>query len=163
MKWWRRVLVCLPILYGLGLVWGYFRLPLAAVKSLGSYRSIASAPAVSFGNLNVSSSQRWYLGHAFNESPVLGVPSVAVSVEWNALAVARVRSSYYSSPKGAERRESVYLCMFGAWIPVHNFQRVVTYLWPRAESVVASAMHTTARLVCGCPEPWPAPAGSRPG
>src|SRR5687768_11679134 len=114
MKWWRRVLVCILVVYGLGLVWGYFRLPLAAIKSLGSYRSIASAPSVRFGYLDVSSTQRRYLVHAFDESPVSAVPSVAVSVEWNTLVLARARSSYYASPKGAERRDSLYLCMFGA-------------------------------------------------
>jgi hypothetical protein len=127
MKWLRRVLVCVLILYGLGLVWGYFRLPLAAIKSLGNYRSIASAPAVSFGNLGVSSTQRWYLGHAFSESPVPAAPSVAVSVEWNALVLARVRSGYHVSPKGAERRDSLYLCVFGAWIPVYNFRREMAW------------------------------------
>ena len=122
MKHWRRILVCVLALYLLGLGVGYIRLPFAAIKSLGNYRSIASAPAVTFADtLDASASQRWYLEQSFTESPVPVVPVVSAAVQWNLLVVARANSRYYVGPKGAERRDSLYLCLFGAWVPVYTF------------------------------------------
>ena len=78
----RRLLTCVLILYCIGLVWGYVRLPWAAVKSLADYGLIASAPAVSFAaSLDVSPAQRWYLEHALTESPIPVVPRVSVDVD----------------------------------------------------------------------------------
>lgn len=123
----RRILICVTALYGLGLLWGYVRLPWAAVRSLRDYRLVAAAPAVSFADdLDVSSAQHWYLAHALPESPVPVVPRIDVEVRWNALALARVRSGYFISGTGAESRDSLYLCVFGAWFPVYNFFHAIS-------------------------------------
>src|SRR5262245_24281447 len=75
----RKIVACIPILYALGLLWGYVRLPLAALKSLRDGRLLFDAPAVSFGpDFDVSPAQRWYLKTAFVESPVPVVPEVSV-------------------------------------------------------------------------------------
>ena len=118
----RRIVLCVLALYGLGLVWGYVRLPWAALRSLRDFPTLAAAPAVSFANnLDVSPVQRWYLERALPESPVPVVPRVDAEVRWNALALARVRSGYFISNTGAESRDSLYVCVFGAWVPVYNF------------------------------------------
>jgi hypothetical protein len=123
----RRLLICILALYGLGLLWGYIRLPWAAVRSLRDYATLAAAPAVSFGNgLDVSPAQRWYLGRCLPESPVPLVPRVEVEVRWNALVLARVHSGYYVSNTGAEYRDSLYLCLFGFWIPVYDFYQAIS-------------------------------------
>jgi hypothetical protein len=126
MKRFRRLLTCVLILYGIGLVWGYFRLPWAAIKSLADGDIIAAAPAVSFGWLEMSSGQRWYLKRALTQSPVPVVPRVSVEVKWNAIVLARVSCSYHATSKGAESRDSMYLCLFGAWIPVRDYSRLVS-------------------------------------
>ncbi len=62
---------------------------------------------------------------ALNESPVPAVPRVEVDVKWNLFVVARVASSHYVGPTGAEWREDLYLCVFGAWIPMYRFTHLV--------------------------------------
>lgn len=122
-----RLLIGILALYGLCLIWGYVRLPWAAVRSLRDYAYLAAAPAVSFADgLDVSPAQRWYLGRSLPESPVPLVPRVEVEVRWNALVLARVHSGYYVSNTGAEHRDSLYLCFFGFWIPVYNFYQVIS-------------------------------------
>jgi hypothetical protein len=122
----RRILIGVLALYVLGLGWGYFRLPWAAIRSLRNFRSLAAAPAVSFSDkLDVSPAQRWYLERSLTESPVPVVPRVEAEVRWNALIVARVHSGYYVSSKGAEWRKDLYLCAFGAWIPIYTFHHSV--------------------------------------
>jgi hypothetical protein len=118
----RRILIGVLALYVLGLGWGYLRLPWAAIRSLRDYGIIAAAPAVSFSDkLDVSPAQRWYLERSLTESPVPVVPRVEAEVRWNALVIARVHSGYFVSGTGAEWRDSLYVCVFGAWLPVYNF------------------------------------------
>lgn len=136
MKWRRRLLMGIAILYGLGLVWGYFRLPWAAVKSLGN---VSRAAAVNYVFMSMSSSQRWYLDQALQESPVPVRPQVSVEIKWYAVVLARVRTSYYVSPKGAADRDSLFLCVFGAWLPVHNFGHTVAERPHSGEAVVNAA------------------------
>jgi hypothetical protein len=105
----------------LGLAWGYLRLPWAAIKSLADYEIVARAPAVRLSHRNVSTVQLWYLDHALRVSPVPVKPSVSAIVIWNALVFARVRSGWYTGNLGAEHKESLYFCLFGAWIPVYTY------------------------------------------
>jgi hypothetical protein len=125
MKARRRILITVLSLYAAGIVWGYFRLPWAAVRSLADYRLIAEAPAVSLSELDVSPAQLWYLRRALPVSPAPVVPRVSVSVTWYALVVARVRSGHYVGNTGAEGRDSLYVCLFGAWVPVYTFSHVM--------------------------------------
>lgn len=117
----RRILIAVVSLYAAGLVWGYFRLPWAAIRSLRDYRLIAKAPAVSLSKADVSPAQLGYLRRALSVSKAPVVPRVSVAVIWNVLVLARVRSGHYVSSIGAEGRESLYLCLFGSWIPVYTY------------------------------------------
>jgi hypothetical protein len=122
----RGILICVLTVYILGLGWGYIRLPWAAIKSLRDYRTlIAPASVVSFDpGLDVSPVQRWYLDQALVESPVPVVPRLSVDVKWNAIVLARVYSRYYVSNTGAEGKDCLCFCLFGAWIPIYDF-----YAW----------------------------------
>lgn len=127
MKYRRAILIGVGSLYLLGLGVGYIRLPCAAIKNLRDYRSLASDPVVTFSdNLDASPIQRWYLEHAFNESPVPVVPRLSVDVKWNALIAARVRSGYFRTGKGAENRDGLLICLFGAWVSVHTYRSEIS-------------------------------------
>jgi hypothetical protein len=119
----KRVVLGVITLYVIMLVWGYARLPWAAVKNLRGYSShVASASAVTFDPPSkLSPVQDWYLKQSIEESPVAVVPRISVDVKWNALALARVQSQYYLSGKGAEGTDNLYVCAFGAWIRVYGF------------------------------------------
>lgn len=117
----RRILFTVLFLYTVGIAWGYFRLPWAAVRSLADYRLIVEAPAVSLSKIDISPAQLGYLRRALPVTTASVVPRVSVSVIWNALAIARVRSSHYVGNTGAEVRDSVYICLFGAWVPVYTY------------------------------------------
>jgi hypothetical protein len=117
----RKILISILVLYALGMCWGYFRLPWAAIKSLGDYKIVENAPGITFSDIKVSWAQRWYLKHAMKESPTTVTPKVAVSVTWNALVFARVRSGCYLAPLGAEGVDGLYFCLFGLWIRIHTY------------------------------------------
>ncbi len=121
----RRILISVLVLYALGLTWGYLRLPWAAIRSLADYELVARAPAVSLSHRNVSTAQLWYLKHALRESPVPVVPRLWAKVTWNALVFARVYSGHYIGDTGAEGKDSLYFCLFGAWIPVYTYNHVM--------------------------------------
>jgi hypothetical protein len=131
MKAWHRVrlrvLLGILVLYLLGLGWGYLRLPWAAIRSLADHKSVTTAPAVSLSatGVDVSRSQQWYLDRVLPLSPTPVVPRVSVVVRWNALICARVSSGHYVGPTGAEWRDSLYICLFGAWVPVYTFSHVM--------------------------------------
>jgi len=46
LKNWRLVVACVCGPYVVGLTWGYFRLPWAALKSMSEYHTFANAPVV---------------------------------------------------------------------------------------------------------------------
>ena len=118
----RRILIAVALLYAVGLVWGYFRLPLAAIKNLHDYRIfIAQARAVSLDEIDISAPQLGYLRGAIPLSRDPVVPRLSVAVSWNALVVARINSGYYHSNEGAERMDILYICLFGAWVPIHTY------------------------------------------
>jgi hypothetical protein len=125
MKTRRGIFIAVVLLYAAGLIWGYFRLPWAAVRSLADYRLIVEAPAVSLSDLDISPAQLGYLRRALRVSPTPVVPRVSVTVTWNALVIARVRSGHYVGNTGAEHRDSVYVCLFGAWVPVYTYSHVM--------------------------------------
>ena len=122
----RNALIVL-VVYALSLSWGYIRVPWAAIKSLADYQFIVKAPVVSLpeSDVNVSRPQRWYLDLALAQSPTPVVPRVHVSVQWNALLCARVRSGLHAGPLAAEDKDSLYVCLFGAWIPIYTFDHVM--------------------------------------
>ena len=49
------------------------------------------------------------------------VPRLSVAVSWNALVSARVKSGHYIGNVGAERQDVLYVCLFGAWVPVYTY------------------------------------------
>src|SRR5262245_46923302 len=92
----RRLCYFVAALYALTLLWGYVRLPWAAIKNLWDYPLIAREPAVSSAPASrVSSMQDAYLKLCLNESPTRVVPELLVDVKWNALVAARVQSSLH--------------------------------------------------------------------
>ncbi len=134
MKIRKRILIALLLLFPAGIAWGYFRLPWAAVRSLYRDDDIAQATAVYLSpNLAVSPAQRRYLQHALPVGVVptvpLGgtfdsrVPRVSVCVTWNWAVLARVESAVFTQDKlGVAARDSVYVCLFGAWLPILTYR-----------------------------------------
>jgi hypothetical protein len=134
MKARRCILITLLSLYAVGTAWGYFRLPWAAVRSLYRDDDIAMAPAVYLSpKLAISSAQRRYLRRALPVPTVPTipprssfealVPRVSVSVTWNALVIARAESAVFTQDKiGVTGRDSVYVCLFGAWLPILTYR-----------------------------------------
>jgi hypothetical protein len=128
----RRILSAFLLLYLAGIAWGYFRLPWAAVRSLYRDDHIAKASAVYLSpNVAISSAQRWYLRRALPVGIVATlppksselVPRVSVSVTWNWLVIARVESAVFTQNKyGVAGRDSVYVCLFGAWFPMLTYR-----------------------------------------
>ena len=121
----RLILITIVSLYAAGLIWGYFRLPWAAMKNLGDYRLIAEAEAVSLAETDVSALQLNYLRGALSVSTVSVVPRASVAVSWNALVIARVKSGHYIGNEGAENQDVLYVCLFGAWVPVYTYYRAI--------------------------------------
>ena len=134
MKARRRILITLLLLYSAGIAWGYFRLPWAAVRNVYRDDDISKAPAVYLSSkLGISSAQRRYLRQALPVRVVPTVPPkssfdalrprVSVSVTWNWLLIARVESAVFTQDKiGVTGRDSVYVCLFGAWIPILTYR-----------------------------------------
>ena len=114
-------------LYSIGLGWGYLRLPWAAINCLSDFKMLGQAPVVRLrsGGVSVAPVQRWYLRQVLPDSATGNAPVISVEVKWSALVCARVHSALYMSPDGAEVRDSLYVCLFGAWIPVHTYMHVM--------------------------------------
>lgn len=134
MKTRRRFIITVLVLYAVGITWGYFRLPWVAVRSLYRDDHIAKAPAVYLSpKMAISRAQLWYLRRALpvpiasvmsyrnSHDPI--VPRVSVVVTWNALMIARAESAVFTQDKdGVSGRDSVYVCLFGAWFPILTFR-----------------------------------------
>ena len=129
MKLRQRIVIGVLGLYLVGLGWGYLRLPWAAIKSLRDYKLIRDASAVSLrpAGISLSSAQRRYLARALPVSSTTVAPIISVEVDWYAVVCARVRSGHYISSTGAERRDCLYLCLFGAWIPLHTYSEQMAF------------------------------------
>jgi hypothetical protein len=123
----RKIILLLSIGYALGLVWGQFRLPVAAVKSLADYPLLRRKPVVSVSDeqLRMLSIQKWYLKHSMNVVDDTNPPRISADVRWNWGVVARVHSGHYISPQGAEWLDGLYVCVFGAWLRVYTFSHVM--------------------------------------
>lgn len=80
MKNWRLVVACVCGPYVVGLTWGYFRLPWAALKSMSEYHTFANAPVVTLENMDVSPAQQWHLDRCLSPSPIRVVPRLSVQV-----------------------------------------------------------------------------------
>jgi hypothetical protein len=109
-------------LYVIGLVWGSRRLAWVAIKDLRDHALVTSAPAVSVdrAQTSISRSQEAYLLTRLRESPTPTTPRIHVSVRWNALVCARVEAGHYVGPMGAESKDTLFLRVFGAWVPVYT-------------------------------------------
>ena len=122
-----RALFVILALYLAGLVWGHVRLPWAALLSLRDHQLIRAASAVSVDpdQTAITSAQRRYLNWALPVSATATKPVVFVAIHWNAWACARVRSGIYVGSEGAEAQDCLYVCLFGAWVPVYRFWHVM--------------------------------------
>jgi hypothetical protein len=134
MKTRRRIIITVVALYAAGIVCGYIRLPWGAVRSLYRDDDIAKAPAVDLSpKMAISPVQLRYLRRALPVpiAPVMRkrnssdpiIPRVSVVVPWNALVIARAESAVFTQDKsGVTYRDSVYVCLFGAWFPILTFR-----------------------------------------
>jgi hypothetical protein len=119
----RRLILLVAAVYGLSLVWGQLRLPFAAIKGLADYRLLSGEPSVSapLGALHMLSIQKWYLNRAMTIVTGTQPPRISANVQWNYIIVARVQTGHYIAPMAAEAMDRMYLCVFGAWVPVYTF------------------------------------------
>jgi hypothetical protein len=110
-------------LYVAGLAWGYPRLAWVAVNDLRDRKLVTEAPAVTLDRpqTSVSRSQERYLLRRLRESPTPTTPRVHVEVRWNAGVCARVRAGQYTGPLGAEWKDTLFVCVFGEWVPAYTF------------------------------------------
>jgi hypothetical protein len=123
----RKIILLLLVGYVIGLVWGQVRLPFAAVKSLADYDLLKDKLLVSASDdqLQMWAVQRSYLKRAIKLVDRTGPPRMSAEVKWNWGVVARVRSDLYISPMGAELLDGLYVCVFGAWLKVHEFSHAM--------------------------------------
>lgn len=123
----RKTAFFLVAAYLLGLVWGQTRLPYAAVKHMLDYPLLKEASSVSAypADLQMLGIQRWYLNRSMHIVAGTQPPRISVSVKWSAGIVARVDSGHYMGPLAAEGLDCLYVCFFGAWIPVYTFNHVM--------------------------------------
>ncbi len=114
-------------LYLVGLAWGYVRLPWAAIDNLANYKLVTMAPAVTIdrSETSISRIQEKYLMRQLRESPTPTTPRIHVRVRWNALVCACVAAGHYSSPDGAEWKNTLFVNVFGAWVPMYTFSDVM--------------------------------------
>lgn len=122
-----RALFVLLALYLAGLVWGHVRLPWAALMSLRDHQLFRDASAVSLDSdkTAITTAQHRYLKWALPVSATATKPVVFVAIHWNAGVCARVQSGIYVSSTGAEAQDCLYVCLFGAWVPVYRFWHVM--------------------------------------
>lgn len=122
----RKIILLLLVIYLLGLVWGQLRLPVAAIKSLADYPMLRDKVlSVSEDRLQMLPIQKWYLKRFMNVVDGTNVPRVSAGITWNWGIVARVHSGHYMSSTGAEGVDALYVCVFGAWLRVNTFSRVM--------------------------------------
>lgn len=126
----KRIVVALLVigsLYVGGLAWGNRRLAWAAIKDLQDHKLVTAAPAVTVdrGQTSISRPQEAYLLHRLRESPTATTPRIHVNVRWNVMVCARVSAGHYVSPMGAEQKDTLFVCVFGAWVPVYTFSNMM--------------------------------------
>ena len=126
-RWGIFATCAIVVFYCVGLVLGHRRLAWAAIKDLGNRKLISGATAVTIdrGNTSISQSQRQYLRGRLPESPVPTTPRIHVAVEWNAGVCARVRAGQWIGPLGAQYKDTLFVCVFGAWVPVYTYFHAV--------------------------------------
>jgi hypothetical protein len=127
----RRLMIAaacaLAAVYFGGLVLGYRRLPWAAIRNLADHELVTAATVVTIDReqTSISPSQEQYLKHRLPESPVPTTPRIHVQVTWNALVCARVKAGHYVGPTGAESKDTLFVNLFGAWMPVYTFSHLM--------------------------------------
>jgi hypothetical protein len=111
------------MIYAGGLAWGYQRLAWAAMKNLADFNLIRAAPAVSIdrSRTSISKLQEEFLRERLHITSMPTTPRVRVAVVWNALICARVQAGHYTGPLGAEGKDTLFVCIFGTWLPVYTF------------------------------------------
>src|SRR5258706_15650023 len=110
-----------------GLVSGYRRLPWVAINNLSDHELVTAATAVTIdrSQSSMSQSQEAYLKLRLPESPVPTTPRIHVQIGWNALVCACVKAGRYRALLGAEWKDTLFVCVFGAWIPVYTFSHLM--------------------------------------
>ncbi len=126
-KWIVVAFLVAGSLYVGGLAWGSRRLAWAAVKDLRDGELVTTAPAVTVdrGQTSISRDQKAYLFQHLRESPTPTTPRIHVNGRWNALVCARVEAGHYVGPTGAEWKDTLFVCVFGAWVPVYTFSSIM--------------------------------------
>lgn len=126
-KWIVVAFLVVASLYVGGLAWGNRRLAWAAIKDLRDHELVTTAPAVTVdrGQTSISRAQEVYLLQRLRESLTPTTPRIHVNVRWNAFVCARVNAGHYVGPLGAEWKDTLFVCVFGAWVPVYTFSNVM--------------------------------------
>jgi len=126
-KWMVVAILVIGLLYVGGLAWGSRRLAWAAIKDLRHHELVTKAPAVTVdrGQTSISPAQEAYLLQHLRESPTPTTPRIHIAVRWNILICARVNAGHYVGPTGVEWKDTLFVCVFGAWVPVHTFSNVM--------------------------------------
>jgi hypothetical protein len=126
-RWIIVAILVVASLYVGGLVSGSRRLAWAAIKDLRDGELVTTAPAVTVdrGQTSISRSQEDYLLKRLRESPTPTTPRIHVNVRWNASVCARVQAGHYVGPRGAEWKDTLFVCVFGTWVPVYTFSNLM--------------------------------------
>ena len=126
-KWIVAALLVVALLYVGGLFVGNRRLAWAAIKDLRDRELVTAAPAVTLDRTqtSISRSQEACLFQHLRESPTPTTPRIHVNVRWNAFVCARVHAGHYVGSTGAESKDTLLVCVFGAWVPVHTFSNLM--------------------------------------
>jgi hypothetical protein len=116
-------ILVISLLYLGGLGIGDSRLAWAAIRNLRDHNLVTTASTITLdrGQTSISSSQEAYLLRQLHESPTPTTPRIHVAVRWNAFVCARVAAGHYVGPVGAEGKDTLFVCVFGAWVPVYTF------------------------------------------
>jgi hypothetical protein len=120
-------LVAVASLYLIGLIVGHRRLAWAAIADLRDRELVTTAASVTLDRTrsSLTAAQEAYLLSRLKESPTPTTPRIHVDVRWDAFVCARVSAGHYVGPTGAEGKETLFVCLFGAWIPVYTFGSVM--------------------------------------
>jgi hypothetical protein len=121
------VLLVIAGAYVAGLAWGDRRLGWAALNDLADREIVVSSPAITLDRRNsfLSPAQAAFLLQRVRESPIPTTPRVHVKVRWNATVCARVQAGHYVGPSGAEWKETLFICLFGVWVPVYTYSHIM--------------------------------------
>ena len=123
-----QILLVVAVFYAVGLVWGYQRLPLAVISDLDNGEFLRRNPSANWSRATtrISTVQESYLERRLAHSQQHAMPRAYVSIQWNAFALARVQGGYDAGFDSVERKDRLYLCLFGGWVCVHAFSHIMS-------------------------------------